>query len=98
MKIIYTTDEVLANLQEILDAVLAGEKITVTDQDVPVAEICPLPKERRQPYSNSTDKLEQHIEELRRRGVLQPTKGPKGEFKPVATAPGALERFLNERG
>ena len=97
MKIIYTTEEVLVKLPEILKAVSAGERITVTEQDVPVAEIRPLPKERREPYPNSADKLEQHLEELRRRGVLQPGYGPKGEFKPVATVPGALERFLKER-
>ena len=98
MKIIYTTDEVLTNLQEILEAIRAGERITVTDQGVPVAEIRPLPEERREPYSNSTDKLEQHIEELRRRGVLQPAKEPRQTIKPGPHVPGALERFLKERG
>lgn len=98
MKIIYTTDEVRDNLSEILDAISAGERITVTYNDVPVAEIRPLPEERREPYPNGSDKLEQHMEEMRRRGVLQPAKGPRGEFKPIATVPGALERFLKERG
>ena len=98
MKIIYTTEEVLAKLPEILEAVGAGERITITEKDVPVAEIRPLPIERREPYPNSTDKVEQHLEELRRRGVLQPGYGPRGEFKPIATVPGALERFLKERG
>ena len=98
MKIIYTTDEVLTHLQEILEAIRAGERITVTDQGVPVAEIRPLPEERRQPYSNSTDKLEQHMEELRRRGVLQPAKEPRQTIKPGPHVSGALERFLKERG
>ena len=98
MKVIYTTEEVLAKLPEILKAVSAGERITVTEQDVPVAEIRPLPKERREPYPNSGDKLEQHLEEMRRRGVLQPAQDPRREFKPVATVPGALERFLKSRG
>ena len=97
MKIIYTTDEVLSSLPEILDAIRAGEKITVTDQDMPVAEIRPLPEERRKPYSNSRDKLEQHMEEMRRRGVLGPPVGPRRDFKPGAHVPGALERFLTER-
>ena len=98
MKVIYTTEEVLAKLPEILKAVSAGERITVTEQDVPVAEICPLPEERREPYPNSADKLEQHMEEMRRRGVLQPAKGPRQPFKPGPHIPGALERFLEERG
>ena len=97
MKSIYTTDEVLANLQEILDAVLAGEKITVTDQDVPVAEIRPLPEERRKPYIAGTGSLDQHMEEMRRRGVLGPPVGPRKEFDATEHVPGALERFLAGR-
>ncbi len=98
MKVIYTTEEVLTKLPEILKAVSAGGRITVTEQDVPVAEIRPLPEERREPYPDSDDKLEQHMEELRRRGVLQPAKDPRREFKPGPHIPGALERFLEERG
>ena len=98
MKIIYTTDEVRECLAEILEAVRSGERITVTEQDVPVAEIRPLPEERREPYPNSSDKLEQHMEEMRRRGVLQPAKDPGQTIKPGAYVPGALERFLKERG
>lgn len=98
MKIIYTTDEVRDSLSEILKAIRAGETITVTERGVPVAEIRPLPEERREPYPNSSDKLEQHLEEMRRRGVLQPAKGPRQPFKPGPHIPGALERFLKERG
>ena len=98
MKIIYTTDEVRNNLSEILEAVSAGESITVICDGVPVAEIRPLPEERRKPYPEGGDKLERHLEEMRRRGVLQPAKGPRKDFKPIATVPGALERFLKERG
>lgn len=98
MKIIYTTEEVQEKLPEILKAVNAGERITVTEHDVPVAEIRPLPDERRQPYPDSTDKLEQHLEEMRRRGVLRPAKEPRQTIKPGPHVPGALERFLEERG
>jgi len=97
MKIIYTTDEVLSNFQEILEAIFAGERITVTDQDVPVAEICPLPEERRKPYIAGTGSLDQHMEEMRRRGVLGPPVGPRKEFNATEHLPGALERFLAER-
>ena len=98
MNIIYTTGEVKAKLPEILKAVSAGESITVTEEGIPVAEIRPLPENRREPYSNSADKLEQHLEEMRRRGVLQPATGPRQAFKPGPHIPGALERFLKERG
>lgn len=97
MKVIYTTEEVIDNLEEILEAVRAGERITVTEQDVPVAEIRLLPEERRQPYPDSTDKLEQHLEEMRRRGTLGPSVGQRKEFKATEDIPGALERFLSER-
>ena len=97
MKIIYTTDEVRHNLSEILEAINAGESVTVTDNNMPVAEIRPLPENRRQPYPNSNDKLEQHMEEMRRRGVLGPDRGPRIPFKPGPHVPGALERFLAER-
>ena len=97
MKIIYSTEEVHAKLSEILEAVSAGESITVTEGGVPVAEIRPLSEERRKPYSNSADKLERHLEEMRRRGVLSPPTGPRKEFKATEHIPGALESFLEER-
>ena len=97
MKIIYTTDEVRDNLSEILEAVSAGESITVICENVPVAEIRSLPENRRKPYFNSDDKLERHLEEMRRRGVLGPPSGPRKEFKATEHIPGALERFLKER-
>ena len=98
MKIIYTAEEVQAKLPEILKAVSIGESITVTDHGVPVAEIRPLPEERRKPYSNSDDEIGEHLEEMRRRGVLQPAKEPRQPFKPGHHIPGALDRFLKERG
>ena len=98
MKIIYTPDEVRNNLSEILEAVNAGGRITIVDQGVPLAEIRPLPEERRKPYSNSDDKLEQHFEEMRRRGVLTPASDPRQPFEPGPHIPGALDRFLKERG
>ena len=97
MKIIYTTEDVLTKLPEILEAVRAGERITVTDQGMPVAEIGPLPEDRRAPYPAGADNLEQHLEEMRRRGVLGPTSSPRKEFKATEHIPGALERFLAER-
>ena len=75
----------------------AGESITVADQGMPVAEIRLLPEERREPYSNCVDKLEQYLEEMRRQGILGPPSGPWEEFKATKHIPGALERFLAER-
>lgn len=97
MKIIYTADEVRDGLSEILEAIGAGERITITSNDVPVAEIRPLPEERRKPYPAGADSLEQHMEEMRRRGVLGQPSDPRKEFKATEHIPGALERFIKER-
>ena len=46
----------------------------------------------------STDSFEERLAELERRGVLVRAKGPRKPLRPIATVPGALERFLAERG
>ena len=40
---------------------------------------------------------EERFADAYRRGILAPANGPRGDFKPVATIPGALARFLAER-
>ena len=40
---------------------------------------------------------EERLEDARRRGILAPSSQPDRPLKPVATIPGALERFLAER-
>ena len=40
---------------------------------------------------------EERFADAYRRGILTPPNGPRGDFEPVATIPGALERFLAER-
>lgn len=41
---------------------------------------------------------EARLAELERRGELVRAKGPRKPLRPIATVPGALERFLAERG
>ena len=41
--------------------------------------------------------LEKRLDEMRQEGTLVRQPGPRGFLKPVATIPGALERFLAER-
>lgn len=48
--------------------------------------------------SSPRDSNEERLAELERRGVLVRSKGPRKPFRPIATVPGALERFLAERG
>ena len=45
-----------------------------------------------------SDPLEERLAELERRGELVRRKGPRKPLRPIATIPGALERFLAERG
>ncbi|MDE2696466.1 MAG: hypothetical protein OXH97_08125 [Chloroflexota bacterium] len=42
--------------------------------------------------------VEARLAELERRGELVRAKGPRKPLRPIATIPGALERFLAERG
>ena len=48
--------------------------------------------------SSSTDPFEEHLAELERRGVLIRGKGRWRPPPPGEPIPGALERFLAERG
>ena len=41
---------------------------------------------------------EDRLAELERRGELVPPEGPPKPLRAIATIPGALERFLAERG
>ena len=47
--------------------------------------------------SPSEDPFEERLAELERRGVLVPPSGPMKPLRPIATIPGALERFLADR-
>ena len=42
--------------------------------------------------------VEERLDDLRRRGILVPSEAPRQAPKPVARRPGALARFLAQRG
>ena len=42
--------------------------------------------------------LDRQLAELRAKGIISGGEGPRGSLKPVAYCPGALARFLAERG
>ncbi|MDE3259141.1 MAG: hypothetical protein OYM47_15020 [Gemmatimonadota bacterium] len=42
--------------------------------------------------------IDERLDELRRRGILVPSVAPRQTLKPVARRPGALARFLAQRG
>ena len=49
------------------------------------------------PAPDTRTPLEKRLDEMRREGTLVRQPGPRGFLQPVATIPGALERFLAER-
>lgn len=84
----YTTYEAKARFSEVLRKVREGRTVTVTYHGEPVAEIRPLDR------SGGTAA---RIEWLLSRGVVGPPGKRVGKLGPVASRPGALKRFLEER-
>lgn len=99
----YSITEARGRLSELLRRVQAGESVTITCRGEPVAELHPArpaAPASDTPDSAGAESEEAGIEALRRRGILVRTGPPGGKFapKPVADRPGALQRFLAERG
>ena len=84
----YSTYEAKAKLSEILRQVRAGKTIRVSHRGVEVAEIRPVPQETG---------VEARLDSLESRGALVRSETPRPKLQPVASRPGALERFLAER-
>ena len=89
MDLVYSTYEAKARFSEVLRHVREGRTVTISYRGEPVAEV--------RPFEQTTGIIEERLEELRKRRILQPSYGPKQPFKPVASLPGVLERFLAER-
>lgn len=103
MALIYSTTEARARFAELLRLVQSGESVTITCRGEPVAELRPagpIPPESASPDAPGAQSEEEGLEDLRRRGILVRNGPPGGQFapQPVADRPGALQRFLNERG
>ena len=86
----YSTYEAKSRFSEVIRRVREGETVIVSYHGDPVAEI----KSIEAPKTS----LEQRMAELERQGVLIRSRGPRKGFKPIARRPGALKRFLEERG
>ena len=85
----YSTYEAKAKFSEILRLVREGKTVYITYHGETVAEIRPA----REPEG-----LSERLQRLRDEGVLQRPAERIGELGVVAHKPGALERFLTERG
>jgi prevent-host-death family protein len=84
----YSTYEAKARFSEVLRLVREGRTVTVTYHGKPVAEIRPLDR---------ATGTEARIDFMRRRGLLSVPEAVDLAPEPLASRPGALARFLEER-
>jgi len=84
----YPIHEAKAKLSEILRRVKKGGSVTISDRGRAVARVVPI-----EPPSDVPSRLE----ELARDGALIRRRAAK-RIQPLARRPGALRRFLRERG
>ena len=90
MALTYSIYEAKARFSEVIRQVREGRTVTVSYRGEPVAEIRSI--RRQQPT------LEERLKDLERSGSLVPSTVPRQTFRPVGRRPGALSRFLAERG
>ena len=91
MVLIYSIYEAKARFSEVIRQVREGKTVTVSYRGEPVAEIHSI-RERREPT------LDERLKDLERSGSLVRSPLPRRTFRPVERRPGALSRFLAERG
>ena len=87
----YSTFDAKSKFSEVIRRVRDGESVIVSFQGDPIAEVKPVAD------ANKTT-MEKHLEELERQGVLIRRRGPRRGFRSLGRRPGALKRFLQERG
>jgi prevent-host-death family protein len=85
----YSASQARARFSELIEKVRGGRAITVTYRGEPIAEIRPIGR------NNGTLA---RIAWLRSRGVIGPPGSRSGELPVGPPKPGALKRFLDERG
>ena len=91
MALNYSVYEAKARFSEVIRHVREGKTVTVSYRGEPVAEIRSI--ERRQEPT-----LDERLNDLERSGSLVRPMVPRRTFRPVDRRPGALARFLAERG
>ena len=90
MELLYSTYEAKARFSEVLRHVREGRTVTISYRGDPVAEIRPL--------RDRPPRLEKRLAELERQGALTPAPKNREPMMPGKRVPGALERFLADRG
>ena len=88
---IYSTNEAKARFSEVIRHVREGRTVTISYRGTPVAEIRRIKRQRPQT-------IQERLDDLQRRGILVRSRTPGQTLQPVARRPGALARFLAERG
>ena len=89
MTLTYSTYEAKARFSEVIRLVREGRTVHISYHGKPVAEIRSIEGKKKT--------LEEHLDELERRGIVSPAKDPNAPLEPIAHRPGALQRFLDER-
>ena len=88
MHLTYSTYEAKARFSEVMRLVREGRTVQISYHGKPVAEIRPIEEKKT---------LEEHLDELERRGVIVPARDRNAPIEPFANRPGALQRFLDDR-
>ena len=91
MALTYSVYEAKARFSEVIRQVREGKTVTVSYRGEPVAEIRSI-RQRQKPT------LDERLKDLERSGALVHSAIPRRTFRPVDRRPGALSRFLAERG
>ena len=91
MALNYSVYEAKARFSEVIRQVREGKTVTVSYRGEPVAEIRSI-RRRRKPS------LDERLKDLERSGSLVHSTILRRTFRPVERRPGALSRFLAERG
>ena len=91
MESVYSTYEAKTKFSELLRKVRQGGRVVITFHGEPVAEIRPIER--------SVETLEERLARLEREGQISPAavEPARGNWKPIAPRPGALQRFLDDR-
>ena len=89
MNLTLSTYEAKARFSEVMRLVREGRTVHISYHGKPVAEIRPIEGKKKT--------LEEHLDELERRGIVSPARNRNAPLEPIAHRPGALKRFLDER-
>jgi len=84
----YSTYEAKARFSEILRKVRRGESVYISYRGREVAEIRPIEK---------AETTAERYQRLVARGAIVPAREVGAPLKPLASRPGAVERFLESR-